>query len=193
MATGAKLYITPQEYLSLERQSEHKSEYIDGEIHAMTGASRAHNLITVNVAREISQQLKGKNCEAYSGEMRIRIPDADRYVYPGTVVVCGEPIFEDDFVDTLINPTLIIEVLSASSESYDRGKKFGDYRTIDSFLEYVLVAQDEYRVEQYTGHSDGRWLLSEARSIDDNVQLSSIACTLSLREIYDKVRLGGIA
>ncbi len=187
MSSNPKTYFTPQEYLAIERKVEFKSEYIDGEMVAMTGASRQHNLITINIAREITQQLKGRPCEAYSSDMRVRIPDTNLYTYPDVVVVCGEPVFEDDQLDTLTNPTLIIEVLSESTESYDRGKKFRYYRTIESLAEYLLVAQDERRVEQYVRQTDGRWLLSEIRSLDGKAELLSIECLLNLSEIYDKV------
>ena len=189
MSSNPRTYLTPEEYLAIERGAEYKSEYIDGEMVAMTGASRKHNLITINTSREITNQLKGRPCEAYASDMRVRIPATNLYAYPDVTVVCGEPVFEDDYVDTLTNPTLIVEVLSDSTESYDRGKKFRYYRTIDSLAEYVLIAQDEYRVEQYIKQPDGRWLLSEVRSLNDQVELSSVNCTLSLKEIYDKVRL----
>jgi Uma2 family endonuclease len=182
-------YLTPEEYLAFERKAEYKNEYIDGEIVAMTGASRRHNLITVNLGREISQQLKGRACEAYTGDMRVRIPSKRMYTYPNVVVVCDEPQFEEDYLDTLLNPTVIIEVLSKSTERYDRFNKFAFYRTIESLAEYVLVAQHEYRVEQYTKQPDGRWLLSDHRSPENVVELASIQCTLALREVYDKVSL----
>jgi Uma2 family endonuclease len=110
------------------------------------------------------------------------------YTYPDVVAVCGEPVFEDTFVDTLLNPTVIVEVLSESTESYDRGKKFAYYRTLESLAEYLLVTQDEYRVEQYVRQEDGRWILSEARSLDATIELNSIGCTLVLKEVYDKVQ-----
>lgn len=181
-------YLTPEEYLAFERQAEYKNEYIDGEIVAMTGASRRHNIIGVNISGELRQQLKGRPCEAYISEMRVRIPERG-YVYPDVVVVCGEPRLEDDYLDTLLNPTVIIEILSESTERYDRTKKFAFYRTIESLNEYVLVAQDEYRIEQYTKQPDGRWLLSDHRSLSDVVELASVQCTLALREVYDKVSL----
>jgi Uma2 family endonuclease len=187
MSSQPTIYLTPAEYLAIERKAEDKSEYIDGEIVAMTGASRKHNLIVVNISSEISQQLKGRPCEGYSNDMRVRVPSTRLYTYPDVVVVCGEPQFEDDQVDTLLNPTLIVEVLSESTELYDRGKKFGFYRTIDSLAEYLLVAQDEQRIEQYLRQADGRWLLSEHRSPEDSVELTSIQASLELREVYDKV------
>jgi len=189
MSSNPRTYLTPEEYLAIERKGDYKSEYIDGEMVAMTGASRNHNLIMINAAREITLQLKGKPCETYASDMRVRIPATNLYAYPDVTVVCGEPLFEDDYVDTLINPTLIIEVLSDSTESYDRGKKFRYYRTMDSLTEYLLIAQDEYRVEQYIKQADGRWMLSEVRSLDDQVELNSIGCMLSLKELYDKVKL----
>ncbi len=187
MSSQLTTYLTPEEYLALERKAEFKNEYIDGEIVAMTGASREHNLVVVNITREISQQLKGRSCEAYSNDMRVRIPSSRLYTYPDMVVVCDEPQFEDQEFDTLLNPTVIIEVLSESTELYDRGKKFSFYRTIESLAEYLLVAQDECRIEQFVRQADGGWLLSEHRSPEDTVKLASIQCSLELREVYDKV------
>lgn len=189
MSHQAKTYITPEEYLSLERQAEYKSEYYDGEMFAITGASRKHNLIAVNIVAELRNQLKGRACEAYSSDMRVHVPATNLYTYPDVVVVCGEPQVEDEYVDTLLNPTLIVEVLSKSTEDYDRGRNFRHYRSIPSFAEYLLVAQDEYRVEQLTKQTATRWLLSEFRSPEDVIQLESIRCSLSLKEIYNKVEL----
>ena len=156
---------------------------------AMTGASRRHNIITLNIGSELRQQLRGRTCEAYSSDMRVRIPSTRLYTYPGVVVVCGEPQFEDEHVDTLTNPTLTVEILSESTERYDRGKKFGFYRTVESLAEYLLVAQDECRVEQYVKQADGRWLLSDYRSPADVVELPSVQCRLALKEVYEKVNL----
>jgi len=154
---------------------------------AMTGASRRHNIITLNIGSELRQQLRGRTCEAYSSDMRVRIPSTRLYTYPGVVVVCGEPQFEDEHVDTLTNPTLTVEILSESTERYDRGKKFGFYRTVESLAEYLLVAQDEPKAEQYVRQPDGRWLLSDYRTHEDVVELPSIQCRLALREVYEKV------
>src|SRR5437764_1115106 len=189
MSSQPTTQLTPEEYLAIERRAEYKSEYIDGEMVAMMGASRRHNLIAANITREIGQQLKGRPCEGYASRMRVRVPSVSFYIYPDVVVVCGEPQFEDDYVDTLLNPTLIVEVLSESTELYDRGKKFGFYRTIESLAEYLLVAQDKCRVEQYVKQPDGHWLLSDYRSMEDAVGLDSIQCSLVLREVYDKVSL----
>lgn len=189
MSSQPTTYLTPEQYLAIERKAEYRSEYVDGEMVAMTGASRRHNLIAFNLAREIGQQLKGRPCEGYTSDMRVRIPSSRLCTYPDVVVVCGEPRFEDEHVDTLLNPTVIIEVLSQSTELYDRGRKFAFYRSLESLAEYLLVAQDEYRVEQYVKQADGRWLLSDYRSLDDVVELPSIECKLAVREIYDKVAL----
>src|SRR6267142_453289 len=166
MSRQAKTYITPEEYLAIERAAEHKNEYVNGEIFAMTGASRKHNLIVWNISGELKQQLKGKACEAYPSDMRVKAPAAHSYVYPDVVVICGEPQFEDGYFDTLLNPTLVIEVLSKSTESYNRFAKSAYYRTIESLAEYLLVAQEEYHVEQYVKQNDGRWLLSDVRSLE---------------------------
>ncbi|MFL6257049.1 MAG: Uma2 family endonuclease [Pyrinomonadaceae bacterium] len=184
-------YLTPEEYLAVERQNEYKSDYIDGEMLAMTGASRRHNLITFNIANALGPQLRGRSCEAYVNDMRVKIASRREYAYtyPEVAVVCGEPQFEDGHLDTLLNPTVLIEVLSESTERYDRGKKFSFYRTIESLAEYVLIAQDEYRIEQYVKQPDERWMLSDHRSLEAVVQLDSIQCALALREVYDKVSL----
>ncbi len=187
MSHQAKTHITPEEYLALERQSEHKSEYYDGEIFAMTGASRKHNLIALNIGADLHNQLKGRACEAYLNDMRVHIPATGLYTYPDVVVVCGEPQLEDEHLDTLLNPVLIVEVLSKSTARYDRTSKFSDYRSIPSFIEYLLVSQDEYRVEHNTKQTDGRWLLSDIRGLESKIELASVQCTLALSEVYDKV------
>ena len=189
MSRQPKTYSTPEEYLALERQAEYKNEYFDGEIFAMVGASRKHNLITTNITRELSQQLKTKPCEVYSSDMRIRIPHANIYTYADVTVVCGEPKFEDAELDTLLNPDVIVEVLSKSTASYDRRQKFAFYRTIESLTDYLLVSQDGFHVEHYARQNDGRWLLSDFRSPEDVLPLDSLGCTLPLGEIYDKVSM----
>lgn len=189
MSRQVKTYITPEEYLAFERKAENKNEYVNGEIFAMTGASRKHNLIVANISGELRQQLKGKPCEVYPGEMRVKAPAARSYVYPDVGVVCGEPQFEDDYFDTLLNPTLVVEVLSKSTESYNRIGKSAYYRTIESLAEYLLIAQEEYRVEQYVKQADGRWLLSDIRSLENIIELKSIGCSLPLRDVYDRISI----
>jgi len=189
MSSRPKTYLTTEEYLAIERQAEYKSEYFAGEVFAMVGASRKHNLIATNIVIALGQQLKKKPCELYTSDMRVRVPATGLYTYPDVVIACGEPEFEDEHVDTLLNPTLIVEILSTSTASYDRIKKFSYYRTVESLSEYLLVAQDEYKLEQYVKQGDGRWLLSDIRSREAIVELSSIQCRLALDDVYDKVAL----
>lgn len=182
-------YISPEEYLKRERQAEYKSEYLNGEIFAMTGASRKHNLITTNLSITLGQQLKGKPCEVYSSDMRVKVRFNGLYTYPDVVVVCGEPEFEDDHVDTLLNPTVLVEVLSKTTERYDRIAKTTYYRTLDSLTEHLLVAQDEVRLEQCVKQENGEWLVFYYSSLDNIVELKSIGCSLALRDVYDKVTI----
>ncbi|MGQ0762467.1 MAG: Uma2 family endonuclease [Acidobacteriota bacterium] len=180
-------YITPQEYVKLEREAEYKSEYLNGEIFAMIGASRAHNLITTNISGEFRRQLKGRPCETYAGDMRVNVTSIGFYTYPDVVVVCGAPQFEDSEFDTLLNPTVLVEILSKSTERYDRMAKTFYYRTVESLAEHVLVAQHTVHVEQYVKQPNGDWLLIEFTSPEQVVQLGSIDCSLQLTEVYDRV------
>ena len=150
MATvAAEILITPEEYLVTERTAEFKSEYRNGQIIAMPGASRQHNLITVNISSGLHAQLLERICEVYTNDMRVKVSDSGLYTYPDVVVVCDEPRFEDNHFDTLLNPTVIVEVLSPSTESYDRHGKFLSYQTLESLQEYILVSQNKVCVEQY--------------------------------------------
>ena len=187
MSSQTKQHYTPEEYLALERQAQYKSEYYAGEIFAMAGASRWHNLIVTNVVRELSLQLKGRPCTTYPSDMRVKISPTGLYAYPEVTVVCGEARFEDTQQDTLLNPTLIVEVLSDSTEAYDRGGKFAHYRKLDSLMAYVLITQTKPHVEHYLRQPDNRWLLSEADSVHDTIHLPAIDCHLALAEVYDKV------
>ena len=187
MSSQTKQHYTPEEYLALERQAQYKSEYYAGEIFAMAGASRWHNLIVTNVVRELSLQLKGRPCTTYPSDMRVKISPTGLYAYPDVTVVCGEARFDDTQQDTLLNPTLIVEVLSDSTEAYDRGGKFAHYRKLDSLMAYVLITQTKPHIEHYVRQPDNRWLLSEADSIHDTIHLPAIDCHLALAEVYDKV------
>lgn len=189
MALAAvQAHFTPEEYLALERKAEYRSEYIDGEIIAMSGASREHNLVSGNVFGELRNQLKGRPCEAYINDMRLGVDLARHYTYPDVAVVCGEPEFADDQFDTLLNPTVLVEVLSPSTEDYDRGRKFARYRALGTLMDYVLVAQDQMHVEHFT--RDGmRWTLTELGEPDAVLDLPSIDCRLTLAEIYERVKL----
>jgi Uma2 family endonuclease len=188
MSTAAVQRYTPEDYLTRERTAEYKNEYVNGFIVAMTGASRAHNLITANIGGELRSQLKGRPCEVYIGDMRVKVEPTGTYRYPDVVVACGDIAFEDMELDTLLNPVLIVEVLSPTTEAADRGEKFAHHRRLPSLQEYLLVSQDTPRIEQFTRQSDG-WLLSEVSGLDATVRLASIDCVLPLREVYDKVQL----
>lgn len=190
MDAQAKPHLTPEEYLEIERQSEVRSEYLDGEMFAMTGGSVRHNLIITNLVRELSLQLKPRPCQVFSSELRVHIPTTGLYTYPDIVVVCGEMHLEDQFFDTLLNPTVLMEVLSPSTEAYDRGKKFEHYRSIPSLAEYLLIAQDEPRVEQYVRQEGNRWLLTAMTGLEATLALPSIQCELALAEVYNKASFG---
>jgi Uma2 family endonuclease len=191
MSSQARERYTPEEYLALERQAQCKSEYYAGEIFAMAGASRWHHLIGTNVLREVSLQLKGRPCTTYPSDMRVKVSPTGLYTYPDVTVVCGEALFEDNQQDTLLNPTLIVEVLSASTEAYDRGGKFAHYRKLPSLMEYVLITQTKPHIEHYLCQQDNRWLLSEVDSVQDTLHLPAIDCYLALAEVYDKVDIVG--
>ncbi|HEY3567466.1 MAG TPA: Uma2 family endonuclease [Thermoanaerobaculia bacterium] len=187
MATDPQKRLTIPEYLAFERQSELRHEYLDGEVFAMTGASRAHNLIAGNIFGELWSQLKKRPCEAYKEGMRVRTP-AGLFTYPDVAVVCGEPRFDDVEFDTLLNPTLIVEVLSPSTEAYDRGTKAKQYGSIPTLKEYVLVAQSRILVEQWTRNGeDGDWQRSELIRPEDALELRSIRCQLLLSGVYERV------
>lgn len=184
----ADSYYTPEEYLELERAADYKSEYVNGRIYAMTGASREHNLITLNVATSLHNQLRGRPCEAYASDMRVKVSETGPYTYPDIAALCGEPQLEDRHLDTLLNPSTIVEVLSKSTESYDRGEKFAHYRRLPTLREYLLVAQDRMRVELYVRQGE-QWLLTEFSEPDAVVPLPSLECELVLRDIYQRIEL----
>lgn len=185
-SAAVQSHLTPEEYLALERKATIKSEYLSGQMYAMSGASREHNIICGNIFVALHLQLQERTCEIYSNDMRLKISAAGLYTYPDILVVCDEPRFEDASVDTLLNPTALFEVLSPSTEAYDRGAKFGYYRKLDSMQEYTLVSQDLMRVEHYLRHNE-QWTLTEFSRPDDVVRLTSINCELPLREIYERV------
>lgn len=178
---------SPQEYLALERAADVKSEYVDGEIVAMAGASRNPNVITLHIGGELDRQLRGLPCEAYVSDMRVKVGPT-HYTYPDVVVACDDIRFEDDELDTLVNPVAIIEVLSPSTADYDRGGKFTRYRSLPSLQEYVVVAQDRVWVERYSRQGD-MWVLRDFDDIDDTISLDAIGCVLRLSEIYAGVDL----
>lgn len=179
-------WMTPEEYLAFERSSAEKHELAGGELFAMAGASREHNLVVANVVRELGNALRARPCDVYPSDMRIFIPATGRYTYPDASVVCGEPRFADDHRDTLLNPKVLVEVLSDATEAYDRGDKFAQYRTIDSLCDYVLLSQKRALVEHYRRQPDGTWVLREARP-GARLALDSVGCELSVDELYLKV------
>ena len=177
-----------EDYLVAERECvEEKHEFVAGQVFAMTGASYNHNLITINVAGDLRQQLKTRPCAVLSSDMRLRIETADACTYPDVVVLCNEPSFHDSRKDVITDATLVAEVLSPSTEGYDRGGKFALYRRLGGLCQYLLVAQDRPAVDLFTRQADGRWVLDAYTDPDQPIQLESIGCVLRLRDIYDKV------
>lgn len=174
---------TPEEYLERERRAACKSEYRDGEIRAMTGASVPHNRLNANLVRELGSALKNRPCDVFSQDLKTRTTPT-KYAYPDVVVVCGEPEFLDEHEDVITNPTVIFEILSPSTESFDRGQKFADYQTSDSLQEYVLVAQDQIGVERFTRQESGLWLYQRLSRREDSLTLESVGVTIPLDDIY---------
>ncbi len=187
MSALLKPLIAPRDYLAAERVSPLKHEYHGGRVYAMAGASERHNLIVVNIVALLHGQLRRRSCTVYPGDMRVKVAAETLYTYPDISVVCGAPQFEDEQRDTLLNPTLIVEVLSPSTESYDRGRKFQFYRLLPSLQEYVLIAQERACVERFTRQPDGRWLLTEYNALSATVHFTAIDCALALADIYEKV------
>lgn len=180
-------YISLDEYFLLEEAGEGKHEYYSGAIYDMTGASRWHNLLAANVVGMLHAQLRGKSCTVYLSDLRLKVEATGLYTYPDAQVVCGDFHYADGRTDTVTNPTVIVEVLSPSTEAYDRGKKFQQYRTIASLREYLLISQDNMHVEHYQRQDEHRWQLTEYSQPAQQVVLTAIGCTLSLAAIYEKV------
>ena len=187
MSTQPEHQYTAENYLAFDRASDTKSEFLDGVIYAMGGATARHVQIVGNVARELGNQLREKPCVVYSTDLRVQVSQGGLYAYPDIVVVCGDPTFVDSKLDTLMNPLLIVEVLSDSTKNYDRGEKFERYRTISSFREYILIAQDKVHIEQYVRQNDDSWVLRETNSHNNIIELESLACRLPVAEIYLKI------
>jgi Uma2 family endonuclease len=186
-ALAQKQYFTVEEYLDIERQAQYKSEYYNGDIFAMAGGSPKHSAICVNLTRRISESLDNKDCLTFDSNLKLEIPKFNAYVYPDVMVVCGDVELSEMGNDIITNPVLIVEILSQSTESYDRIKKFEYYRTLPTVKEYALVSQDEPKIEIYLRKNETIWVYSEIAGIDKAVLLKSIDCELALREIYQKV------
>ena len=183
--------LTPEQYLQIERAAEFRHEYYAGQMYAMSGGSHPHALIIMNLGAELRSALKKTRCLVSPTELRVRVARDGLYTYPDIVVVCGDPLYADDHVDTLLNPTLLIEVLSPSTEAHDRGFKSVQYRKLESLQEYAWVAQDEARIEVFRRQPEGQWLLSEAVGLGAACRFESVGCNVALADVYDKVTIGG--
>ncbi len=184
MSAVPKPRLTPEQYLAIERKAEFKSEYYDGEMFAMAGASEPHNRVKDNLIIEIGYRLKGSGCHSYSSDMRVKVSRTGLYTYPDIVIVCGEPELEDEAFDTLLNPQVVIEVLSDSTANYDRGKKYRHYKQIAAFQEYVLVSQDEPVVQRFVRQPDGSWNETTVEGLDGEFAFASVPVRVPLRDIY---------
>ena len=188
MSTLPKTFLTPEQYLEIERKAEFRSEYYNGEMFAMAGASGAHNLICTNLVIEIGAQLRRRSCFTFSHDMRMLVNQTGLYTYPDVMVVCGSPQYLGDRQETLLNPGLIVEVLSPSTEAYDRGKKFEHYRSIESLHDYLLVDSERTGAELFTRLPDNRWMLTAANRLEDVIAIESIDCRLTLANIYERIQ-----
>ncbi|MFO0999343.1 MAG: Uma2 family endonuclease [Planctomycetaceae bacterium] len=180
--------ITRQEYLLRERQASIKSEFYQGEIFAMGCGSANHSLIAANFIGEARNALKEKPCTVFNSDLRVQVQATGLYTYPDATIVCGEQLFDDDYRDTLLNPTVIVEVLSDSTEKYDRGKKSNHYRQIASLKELILIAQDRPQVERFTRQPNGEWLFHEQKELSAEFELKSLGISVAMSELYRGVK-----
>ncbi len=187
MIPQEKKKMTPKEYLEFEKNSEFKHEYFDGEIFAMVGAKFNHNRISSNIVREVGNQLKQTPCSVFSSDMRVKIQEIEKYTYPDIVVACDKIELLEDELDSLLNPVVIIEILSHSTEAYDRGLKFTHYQFIDSLQEYILIAQHACDVVKFKRNEGNSWLYTSHMNMEQAIKIESIECELPLSEIYHKV------
>lgn len=178
---------TPEEYLALERPSEIRHEFLDGTVYAMAGESPTHSAICFNLAAAIGIQLRGTNCRGFSPNMKVRAGEAGLYAYPDLAVACGETFFHDRHGDVLLNPVVIFEVLSRSTQTYDRGEKFERYKAIETLRDYVPVSQDRALLEHHSRRPDGAWSRAELEGTDAALTLESINCRVALAEVYDRI------
>lgn len=180
-------FITPEEYLAAERSATEKHEYYRGEIFAMSGASVNHNKIFRKLFLAIGHQLKGKDCQPYGSDLRIHIPMNTLYTYPDISIICGEPELADDPFDNVINPSVIIEILSKSTRNYDKGEKFTLYRDIDTLQEYILVDSEKIHIEKHIRNKDNSWQLTEFKSIENSLYINTVNMQIELRDIYESL------
>jgi Uma2 family endonuclease len=182
--------ISSREYLHVERSTAMRHEYLDGVVYAMAGESPDHSTLCFNLAVITGSQIKNKSCRGFSPNMKVRTGAGGLYAYPDLMIVCGEPKFHDQHGDVLLNPTVIVEVLSPSTETYDRGEKFLRYRNeIESLLDYVMVSQDRPHIEHHSRQPDGTWRLDEIDGLEGELVLSSIDCRIPLVELYARTRV----
>ncbi|MEI6778437.1 MAG: Uma2 family endonuclease [Chloroflexales bacterium] len=187
MIAQPKNSMTEQAYLALERSGSYKHEYFDGEIFAMSGGTASHNLISGNAFASLHTQLRGTGCRVFNSDMRLKVVATGLNTYPDVTIVCGNFQFADESRDTIINPMVIIEVLSPSTERYDRGMKFQNYRMIATLQEYILIAQDKHQIEHYVRQESGQWIFEEAKEFTDTITLPSVRCVLPMSDVYDGV------
>jgi Uma2 family endonuclease len=186
MSTQPKTFLTPEQYLAIEREAPYKSEYFNGEMFAMSGVRKGHDLIAGNVHGALWTNFRSRSCVVHSSDMRVRTA-AKHFCYPDTSAVCGEPQYLDEEVDALLNPNLIVEVLSPSTEAFDRGRKFELYQSIPSFTEYLLLASDRIHGDLFVRQASGLWLLRSFGELEDVLTLESVGCRLKLADLYEKV------
>jgi Uma2 family endonuclease len=179
--------LTEEQYLAIERAAEFKSEFLDGEMFAMSGASTQHNRLHQNLSGELWFRLRGTGCEAFLSDMRVKVGQSGMYTYPDISVVCGKPLLADDYQDSLLNPIVLFEILSPSTEKYDRGLKFQNYRTIESLKDYLLVDQTKIRIEHYTRQAGNLWTLRDYQHVDEELKIDSIGVSIPLNGIYERV------
>jgi len=185
--------LTEAEYLRIERAAEFKSEFFDGEMFAMAGGTPEHSLIATNIAREFGNRLRGRPCVAYNADLRIKVEATGLNTYPDLSIICGSLQFAEGTNDTVVNPSVLVEVISDSTEAYDRGRKFVHYRQIPSLKEYLMVSQKEPRIEKFARQADGQWILSEANGLDAALEVPSLGIALALSEVFANVKFPPLA
>lgn len=183
------LYMSEAEYLEFEENSEFKHEFVNGRVYAMSGGSVRHGVITVNISTDLNIQLEDKDCKVSSPDTRVKVEAMKSFRYPDVTVYCGQEMYVNNRVDTLGNPLVLVEVLSPSTALTDRNEKLEEYVKSDTLQEYVLVSQNEAKVEIFTRHESGKWLYSIVKGLEQSFELSSIGCKLELSRIYRKVTL----
>jgi Uma2 family endonuclease len=186
MASSPITKVTAEEYLALDRAAEFRSEFLDGEIIAMSGGSARHSKLQVNLTLELETALRGTPCQTFSADLRVRVSPRT-YTYPDLTVVCGKPLLADDEQDILVNPKVIFEVLSPSTEFYDRGLKFRRYREIGSLTDYILVDQDQTRIEQFTRGNAHTWTLRDYQDASETLLIESIGVSIPLVRLYERI------